>query len=263
MKRMNTQKLLMTHFVRGIDSVLEIKNISMNYHKNKEDDFILKDINFTLEEGECVAIVGSSGCGKTTLLNIISGILEPTEGEVLFEGKSVKEANEDIAVVFQGYGLFPWKTVRKNVLLPLRLKHQKDMYEVGDKMISKLGLDHVKNRYPSQLSGGQKQRVAIARALLSYSKIILMDEPFSALDPMMRDKLCADMRKYFKLKNMMAIIVTHSVKEAVYFGDKILVLSSEGDLLSQTIKNKSVGSIDTDEVKDMQHRVQRAMGGGY
>lgn len=243
--------------------MLEIKNVSMNYRNGKTDDFVLKNINFTLEEGECVAVVGSSGCGKTTLLHIICGILDPTEGEVLLKGKSVKKEHDDIAVVFQDYGLFPWKTVRKNVLLPLQLKHQKDMYPIGDEIISKLGLSHVKNRYPSQLSGGQKQRVAIARALLSNPKLILMDEPFSALDPVMRNKLCTDMRGYFKRKNIMSVIVTHSVKEAVYLGDKILVLSSEDDLLTQTIQNKSVGSADMGQIKEMQHRVQRAMVGGY
>lgn len=243
--------------------MLEIKKVGMSYHKSGKESFVLKNVNFTMEEGECMSVVGSSGCGKTTLLNIISGILEPTEGEVLFEGKSVKEASGDIAVVFQNYGLFPWKTVRKNVLLPLKLKHQRNLYPVGDEIISKLGLENVKNRYPSELSGGQKQRVAIGRALLSFPKLILLDEPFSALDPMMRASLCRDMRSYFKKKKMMAVIVTHSVKEAVYFGDKILVLSSEGDFLTQIIRNKTVGSIGTPEVKDMQNKIQSVMAGGY
>lgn len=243
--------------------MLEMKKVGMSYRKNTEDNFVVRNINFTLEEGECMAIVGSSGCGKTTLLNIISGILEPTEGEVLFGGKAVKEASEEIAVVFQNYGLFPWKTVRKNVLLPLKFKHQKELYKIGDEIILKLGLERVKNCYPSELSGGQKQRVAIGRALLSFPKLILLDEPFSALDPIMRARLCRDMRSYFKKKKMMAVIVTHSVKEAVYFGDKILVLSSEGEFLTQVIKNKSVGNIGTPEVRNMQNKIQSVMSGGY
>ena len=242
--------------------MLEIKNIGMSYGRNRQEDVVLKNINFTLEEGECVAVVGSSGCGKTTLLNIISGVLEPTEGEILFEGRCVRGVNDRIAVVFQDYGLFPWKTVRKNILLPLQLGHQKNRYQMADRIIEELGLSHVKNCYPSQLSGGQKQRAAIARALLSNPRLLLMDEPFSALDPLMRDRLCASMRNYCKERNMMSVIVTHNVKEAVYFGDKIVVLPEKKDVQIRTIFNRSVGRTDTEEGRNMQHRIQQVLAGG-
>lgn len=242
--------------------MLEVKNISMNYSQGSESVIALKDINFRIEDGGCVSVVGSSGCGKTTLLNVISGILSPTSGEVIYNGSPISGKNDDIAVVFQNYGLFPWKTVRKNILLPLQLKHQKESYARADRVMEELGLTQVRNHYPSQLSGGQKQRVAIARALLCNPKLILLDEPFSALDPMMREELSTNMRRYFKRKKMTAVIVTHSVREAVFFGDQILVFSSEGGEITSVMKNQAAGMIGTDQVMEMQQCVRKAMAGG-
>ncbi|MBE5903201.1 MAG: ABC transporter ATP-binding protein [Pseudobutyrivibrio sp.] len=240
--------------------MLKLQNISMNYGNSK--NFVLKNLNLEFEEGNCLAIVGSSGCGKTTLLNIIAGILEPTEGEVFFGSRNIREVKEDVSVVFQNYGLFPWKTVKKNILLPLQLKHEKEDYYLVDEIMEELGLQEVRNHYPSQLSGGQKQRVALARALMSKPRLILLDEPFSAIDPIMREKLYKKLRGYFKEKGMMVVLVTHSVKEAAYFGDKILVLNSDENTFCRTLNNNYTGMVGTSEVKSIQNEIKKAMVGG-
>ncbi|MCR5083397.1 MAG: ABC transporter ATP-binding protein [Parasporobacterium sp.] len=240
--------------------MLELKNISMKYGRSEE--MILDNLNLKFEEGHCLAVVGSSGCGKTTLVNIIAGILDPVMGTVYFDGKNVKNIKDDISVVFQGYGLFPWKTVRKNIILPLLLKHDKENYHLADEIIEELALENVKNKFPSQLSGGQKQRVALARALMSKPKLMLMDEPFSAIDPIMREKLYIKLRRYFKEQNMMVVLVTHSVKEAVYFGDKILVLNSDEKRNNKIVNNNVVGMTGIPEVELLRNKVKSAMVGG-
>jgi NitT/TauT family transport system ATP-binding protein len=239
--------------------MLELKNISKSYGKN--ESMVLKDLSLEFDEGNCLAIVGGSGCGKTTLISIIAGIIEPSEGEVFFNGKNIKNIRDDIAVVFQGYGLFPWKTVRKNVILPLQLKHEKSEYHLADKIIEELGLYEVRNSYPSQLSGGQKQRVALARALMAKPKLILLDEPFSAIDPILREQLCSKFRTYFKENDIMVVLVTHSVKEAAYFGDKILVLGNE-DNTGKILDNNLAGMMGTPEVRAIHNIIKKAMLGG-
>lgn len=242
--------------------MLEVKHISMRYKGEQEDGYILHDLNFKIKKNECLAVVGGSGCGKTTLLNIISGLLIPSEGEVLFDGRKVNSVSSRIAVVSQEYGLLPWKTVGKNIILPLKLKKKNDKYEMAKDMIRLLELDHVTNSYPSQLSGGQKQRAAIVRALLSFPDLILMDEPFSALDPVLRERLYVEIRNYLKQKTITSVIVTHSMKEAVYFGDKILVFSSDPESSPHLIENKFAGLTGNNSVLEMRKQIQIAMIGG-
>lgn len=135
--------------------MLNMTNVGMNYSIDDENSFVIRNINLDLQDGECLAIVGSSGCGKTTLLNIIGGLLKPTEGQVFLDGINVRTSN-DIAVILQDYGLFPWKTVKKNMMLPMVLKHRKDACDKCQELLEKLGLEKVKDSYPNQLSGGQK-----------------------------------------------------------------------------------------------------------
>lgn len=243
--------------------MLEIKNISVNYKQGKGYINVLKDISLSVNKGECLSIVGVSGCGKTTLLNVIGGVIQPASGEVVFDGKPITQYKNDIAVVSQDYGLFPWETVRKNIMLPLKLKKEKDRDKRTNYMLEKLGLEHVKNSYPSQLSGGQKQRTAIARGLLSEPILILLDEPFTALDPMMREKLYLSLYSYFKQNNIMVIIVTHNIQEAVYFGDKILVLPSEDGQRPGLIENHTAGSMARDDGRKIQQDVRKAFLGEF
>lgn len=240
--------------------MLKLQNISMSY--GNSNSFILKDLSLEFEEGDCLAIVGSSGCGKTTLLSIIAGILEPTDGEVIFDNRNVKEVKGDISVVFQNYGLFPWKTVRKNIILPLQLKQAKKEYFLVDQIIEEFDLFKVRNSYPCQLSGGQRQRVALARALMSKPRLILLDEPFSAIDPIMREKLYKKLRRYFKEKGIMVVLVTHSVREAAYFGDKILILNGDKNNSCKTLSNSLTGKLGVPEVKAIQSEIKKAIVGG-
>ncbi len=239
--------------------MLELKHIGMNYQKDDIKGYVFKDINLKMDDGECITVVGGSGCGKTTLINIISGLIKPTSGEVVFDGKKVESSNSSISVVSQDYGLFPWKNVINNICLPLKLKKRKDKNEYVDDIIKLMELEKVKYSYPTQLSGGQKQRVAIARALLLFPKLILMDEPFSALDPLLRNKLCVDMRNYFKKNNIMSVIVTHNIKEAVYLGDKILIMTPGREEEFRMFGNSCAGLTGSSSFKQMQHNIQLAM----
>ena len=207
--------------------MLKVVDVGMNYLIDNEADYVIRNISFELEHGECLAVVGGSGCGKTTLLSILGGLLSPSEGFASLDGKNVREC-KDVAVILQDYGLFPWKTVKKNMMLPLTLKKRKDAKELCQKMLEKLQLEKVKDSYPGQLSGGQKQRVAIGRAILSEPKMILMDEPFSALDSNLRTRLNKELKDYFRKNDIITVIVTHSIREAAQWGNKIMIISNDG-----------------------------------
>ncbi len=245
--------------------MLELRNVGLEYIQGGSAVSVLENINFRIEKGECLAIVGSSGCGKTTLLNMIAGLRQPTRGNVFYKNSEVKNPIKEISVVFQNYGLFPWKTVRQNIILPLTLRHDKKHFSDADNLMCQLGLEEHTEKYPCQLSGGQRQRVSIARALLGKSEMILMDEPFSALDPMIREKIRKNIRKLFKERNITSVIVTHSVKEAVLFGDKIAVFAKEGKQISEIIDNnllKDEYFEDTPEFQKMQDFVKSRLVGG-
>ncbi len=224
--------------------MLELENIEMDYGQGKETFRALRNINLKVPTGECLAVVGKSGCGKTTLLNVMAGLIEPSRGIVRLEQREIHKPDPDIAVVFQQYGLFPWKTVRKNLALPLQLKHQRDRYGEVDEMLEKLELKEQADKYICQLSGGQRQRVAIGRALLCGKKVLLMDEPFSALDPLSREHLQESIKKLFREKQITSVVVTHSISEAIFLGDKIAVFSKKGKEISRVVDNPASGIAD-------------------
>ena len=245
--------------------MLELRNVSVSFKQDHESFSALRNINLKVENGECLAVVGGSGCGKTTLLTIMAGLNRPTEGEVLYNDTELEGSNNDIAVVFQNYGLFPWKTVRENILLPLKLKHQKSRYREADDIIDRLGLEEHADKFPCQLSGGQKQRVAIGRALLTGCRMILMDEPFSALDPRSKDRIRENIRRLLEEKHMTSVIVTHNVKEAVLFGDRIAVFANEGKVIREVIGNeveRETGCEKTEEFQEMQSYLRERLTGG-
>ena len=163
-------------------SKIEIKNLTVDYIEKKKSFTALKNVSFSIEEGEFVSIIGSSGCGKSTLLSILEGINTPTKGEILIDGEPIRGTSADRGVVFQHYSLFPWMTARKNVAFGIKQVNKKasraDRLRIADEFLEKVGLEQFRNKYPSQLSGGMQQRVAIARALAMDTDILLMDEPF-------------------------------------------------------------------------------------
>jgi ABC-type transporter, ATP-binding protein (ATPase) len=217
--------------------MLQLQDISVVYKDNKQEFFALKDINLEIEKGRCLAVLGKSGCGKSTLLSIMAGLKKPSEGVVLYKGNVLTKPTEDISVIFQHYELFPWETVRQNLLLPLKLKKQSVDEAYFMQLIQRLGLENQLNKYPAQLSGGQKQRVSIGRAILSQTKLMLMDEPFSALDPKTREEVQVYLKELLMEQKITTVLVTHSIDEAITWGDNIAVFDPGGARIIDVLDN--------------------------
>jgi len=187
----------------------------------------IADISLEIHEGEFVAIVGPSGCGKSTLLKILAGLLRKTAGEVLLRGEPVEGPRRDIGLVFQSAVLLPWRTTLKNIMLPvevLRLDPRQYVDRVRD-LLRMVGLSDFETRYPRELSGGMQQRVAIARALVHDPSVLLMDEPFGALDAMTREHMNLELQRIWTESRKTVLFVTHSIPEAVFLADRVVVLS--------------------------------------
>lgn len=207
---------------------IEIKNINKSF-KTRGNSLlpVLEDINLTIDDGELVCLLGPSGCGKTTLLRLIAGLDKPTSGEIVANGEVVKKPSGDRAVIFQQYSLFPWLNVLQNVMYGLERsgKHSKEEnIAAAERYLKSVGLIDFKDSYPHELSGGMKQRVAIIRSLLNHSSILLMDEPFSAVDMQNRHSLQEQLIGVWKRFENTIVFVTHDVDEAVYLADKIVML---------------------------------------
>ena len=212
---------------------IEIQDATKIYEKpggfrsSKESFTALDHISLQIEKGEFICLLGPSGCGKTTLMNSIAGFETLTEGSITIDGQKVKAPSEKYVTIFQNYGLLPWRTVEKNVELGLEtLKVPKqERKQIAMKYLQLVGLESFAKRHPAQLSGGQQQRVAIARGLAVDPEILLMDEPFGALDAITRYKLQDDLLHITKSQNKTVIFVTHDIDEAVFLADKIVVMS--------------------------------------
>lgn len=213
--------------------ILEVKNLTKNYHDGPDSRDILSNLNLTVNEGDFLTILGPSGCGKTTLIRCIAGF-EDYEGDILVEGKKVSSPGIDRFMVFQTFEqLFPWKTVRNNITYPLKINGVADKEErdrIADKHLDMVGLSGKGDLYPHQLSGGMKQRVAIAKGLALNPKIILMDEPFAALDAMTRNKLQAELLRLKERENATVIFITHNIQEAVALGTRVMLMSKTGEI---------------------------------
>lgn len=208
------------------ETLLEVRDLSFGYGP-AASHFVLRHMNLSVEKGSCLSILGESGSGKTTLLKIMCGLLKPDEGQVIYEGESLCGPDDRISMMFQNYGLLPWKTVRQNVVLPLQIRGESPDREKVQELLAYLGLSFHAEKYPGELSGGQKQRTALGRAVMSRSKLILMDEPFSALDIKNREKLQSFIKKFLKDMDMSCVMVTHSVEEALSMGNKVAVFDAE------------------------------------
>ncbi len=187
----------------------------------------LERISFSIGEGEFVAVVGPSGCGKSTLLKILAGLLPPSEGEALLRGSRITGPRRDIGVVFQSPVLLPWRTVLDNVLLPVdvqRLGRELHLQKALD-LLALVGLEGFERRYPWELSGGMQQRVAITRALIHDPAMLLMDEPFGALDAMTREHMNLELQRIWLERKKTVLFITHSIPEAVFLGDRVLVMT--------------------------------------
>jgi NitT/TauT family transport system ATP-binding protein len=220
--------------------VLEVDGLKKVYTGRGRVVEALRDLTFRLDPGEFVCVVGPSGCGKTTLLKCVSGLLPPTGGEVRIDGRPVTEPPEGMAVVFQEYGrsLFPWMTVETNVDVPLRQKKvpRARRAELVGRALDAVGLSDARTAYPWQLSGGMQQRVAIARAVAYEPQIMLMDEPFAAVDAQTRADLEDLIRRIWREFKMTILFVTHDIDEAVYLGQRVLVLSSSPTVVREDLR---------------------------
>ncbi len=215
-------------------SRINVQNLTVDYTVRKKKFTALKDVSFTVESGQFVSVIGSSGCGKSTLLSILEGLNFPTSGRITIDDVPIKGTGRDRGVVFQQYSLFPWMTARKNVAFAVKQSKKElskqERYHIADTFLEKVGLEQFANKYPSQLSGGMQQRVAIARALAMDTKILLMDEPFGAIDAKNRTILQELLLKLWEgdgtQEKKTVVFVTHDIDEAILLSDKIVMLTA-------------------------------------
>ncbi len=219
---------------------IEVKNINKSFKSKKTDNLsVLEGINLHIDDGEFVCLLGPSGCGKTTLLRLIAGLDQPSSGEIIANGDKVDKPSGDRAVIFQQYSLFPWLTVLQNVTFGLEMTKKESKEEniaAAERYLTSVGLIDFKDSYPHELSGGMKQRVAIIRSLLNHSPILLMDEPFSALDMQNRHKLQEQLIGVWKRFENTIVFVTHDVDEAVYLADKIVIMGKNPGRIENVVE---------------------------
>ena len=218
--------------------VIAVDRLSLTYGGSGEGVLALSDITFSISDGEFISVVGPSGCGKSTLLKILAGLLPPSAGQASLKGTQITGARRDIGVVFQTPVLFPWRTVLGNVLLPAdvqgldKVKMQKRAMD----LIRLVGLEGFENRYPRELSGGMQQRVGIIRALIHDPAILLMDEPFGALDAMTRESMNVELQRIWMESGKTVLFITHSTSEAVFLADRVIVMTPRPGKIGDVFK---------------------------
>ncbi len=210
---------------------LEVERLTKRYwlERDKREVLALEDVSVSVEDGEFAAIVGPSGCGKTTLLNIVAGLLPYEEGMVKIDGKSVSGPGVDRAVVFQHSSLLPWRSILNNIRYGMEMQKRFDeatMRERAERFLKMVGLTGFERHYPRELSGGMQQRVNLARALAADPKVLLMDEPFAALDAQTREFMQAELLKIWSQARKTVLFITHQINEAVYLADRVVVMSA-------------------------------------
>lgn len=210
------------------DIKVKIENVVKKFNGRNGEMIALNGVNLDIHENEFITVVGPSGCGKSTLLNIIAGLLEPTSGRVLCNGKEVRGTGTDRGVVFQQYALFPWLTVKKNIKFALDMRGVKgeQAEEEIQKYLKMVDLEKFADHYPKELSGGMKQRVAIARAYAANPQVLLMDEPFGALDAQTRTQLQTELLDTWEKEQKTCFFITHDVEEAIILGQRVVIMSA-------------------------------------
>jgi len=218
--------------------VIAVDRLSLTYGGSGEGVLALSDITFSISDGEFISVVGPSGCGKSTLLKILAGLLPPSEGVATLSGSPIRGARRDIGVVFQTPVLFPWRTVLQNVLLPADVQKldKEKMRQRAMDLIRLVGLEGFENRYPRELSGGMQQRVGIIRALIHDPAILLMDEPFGALDAMTRESMNVELQRIWMESGKTILFITHSTSEAVFLADRVIVMTARPGKIGDVFK---------------------------
>jgi ABC-type nitrate/sulfonate/bicarbonate transport system ATPase subunit len=211
------------------DAFVSLKEVSFSYGKQ----LILDNIQLSLQKGTSYALIGKSGVGKSTLLNLIAGFIDSTQGSILIDGKEPRIPRQNTAYLFQDLGLFPWQTAFQAIEMPLKLKHDINKAKISEEvmaLINELELDYIKEKYPQELSGGEKQRVALARTLIGKPDFLLMDEPTSSLDAMTKEIIQQLILKYQQKLKATLLFITHDIEEAVLLGEKIIIINSDATL---------------------------------
>ncbi len=236
--------------------ILDIQGVGKTYVLNDSRIEALRDANLTVKKGEFVCLIGASGCGKSTLLRIVAGFEAPTAGQALMWGKPIAGPAPDRGMVFQDYGLFPWLTVRENIGFgpASRGRPKAEVRETVERFIALIGLTRFADAYPHQLSGGMKQRVAIARVLANDAEVVLMDEPFGALDAMTRERLQDELLELWQRTGLTVLFVTHSIEEAIFLSDRVVVMEpGPGRIASahqvELLRPRDVASPEFNEVR--------------
>ena len=226
--------------------MIEIENVSVKYRTENDIYTAIANVNLTVPDGGTCAVIGPSGCGKSTLLKCVAGLIPDYEGRVLINGEEVNPKTQTIGFMLQNYGLLPWKNVVDNICLGMKIKKAPELLDrnVIKRLMRQLGIEGLGHRYPVELSGGQQQRVALARVFALQPDVLLMDEPFSALDAITREEMQDIFLRLWRKFNVSTIFVTHYVEEALYLGQKIVVLSAYTGGISQIIENPLFGGKD-------------------
>lgn len=215
--------------------ILQLDNVSLTYQTIEKEVNAIKDLSFSINEGQFVSIIGPSGCGKTSVLSLIAGLIKPTKGKILIEGK--ENSSNNLGYMLQKDHLFPWRTIEKNIFLPLEVKkiktHENKQYALS--LLEKYGLKDFKKSYPDQLSGGMRQRVALIRTLSCKPSILLLDEPFSALDYQTRLNVSDDICKQIRKEKITTILVTHDISEAISVADRVVILSKRPATIAKSL----------------------------
>jgi len=219
-------------------SAIEVRNVSLAYDSHDSKIVALENVSLRIESGQFVCLVGPSGCGKSTTLNVVAGFLKPNQGQVLVDGRVVQGQGMDRGIVFQEYALFPWRTAIQNVEFGLEMKKipPAERRETAMRYLSMVKLDRFANTYPHHLSGGMKQRVAIARALAYDPKVLLLDEPFGALDALTREELQTLVVELWQQTQKTILYVTHNLSEAVYLSDRTIVLTPQPGTIKADVR---------------------------
>ncbi|MGY0691970.1 ABC transporter ATP-binding protein [Virgibacillus sp. FSP13] len=248
---------------------LEIKNISKSFQRgDKQPLLVLNDINLSIEEGEFISLLGPSGCGKSTLLSITAGLTKPSSGTVLLDNSEIKEPGPKKSMVFQEAALFPWMSVIENVMFPLRKRMgKKEQATTAAHFLQMVHLSQFADHYPHELSGGMQQRVSIARALAMDSKLLLMDEPFGALDEQTRNVLQEELEKIWLANRKTIVFVTHSIREAIKLSDRVIVMGARPGTIISDFKvdlqrprpQKDIASLEEDVMAILKTEIDNVM----
>lgn len=242
---------------------MEIKNISKVFSSKGEDNTVLQNVNLTVNKGEFVTLLGPSGCGKTTLLTMMAGFQKPTSGEIWLGDERVTKPSPKKGFVFQNYALFPWMTVRDNILYPM--KQQKlpkdEMKKRFEKLIKIAHLSGKEDLYPKELSGGMKQRTAFVRALSGNPEILLLDEPLGAIDFQMRKSIQVQLEKLWQETKITTVMVTHDIEEALYLSDRVIVMSKDkGKIIKDfKVEMKRPRNREIEEYKDYKKELEQLL----